>query len=369
MTRWNSSSGLVLFNRVNPICALIVKPRPRTRLPSRKESIFDMSSSEIAVIIVNYGTAELAIDAIESVLARQHGGRGVDIHVVDNASPGGDADLLQAAHAHRGWVGRVTLYLEETNHGFGRGNNLVLHALSARAAPPDKVFLLNPDARLENEALEILAAFLDTHPRVGCAGASITNPDGRQATAAFRFPSAVSEFSDALAFGPVARLLRRHSVPLPPDMPMQPVHWVAGAAAMLRWEAVWQCRGFDPSYFLYFEEVDLLRQFAKHGWQTWYVPDAHICHVEGAATDVKSGKAQRSLLPDYWYDSWLTYHLKAHGRWGARLCAAARLMGWSGNRAISFVRRRPTAAPQRYFDSFTRRILRPLAGLPSKDRV
>jgi len=328
-----------------------------------------MPSSQISVIIVNYSTAALAMSAVDSVLAQDHGGRVVDIHVIDNASPGGDADLLRAAHRDRDWGARVTLYPEQTNHGFGRGNNLVLRMLAARPEPPDKVFLLNPDAQLENEALDILAAFLDAHPRVGCAGASITNPGGRRATAAFRFPSAISEFSDSLAFGPVARLFRRHSVPLPPDMPTQRVHWVSGAAAMFRWEAVWQCRGFDPRYFLYFEEVDLMRQLAGHGWETWYVPEARILHIEGAATDVRSGSGKRSRRPDYWYDSWLAYHLKAHGPWGARLCAAARLLGWSANRAITFVRRRPTLAPHDYLDGFTRRVLRPLAGLPAKDGV
>jgi GT2 family glycosyltransferase len=326
-----------------------------------------MPSPEISVIIINYGTADLAIAAVESVLARHHGGRAVDIHVVDNASPGKDADILRQTHADRGWGKLVTLYPERVNHGFGRGNNLVLHALAARPRPPEKVFLLNPDAQLENEALDILAAFLDSHPDAGCAGASIANPDGRLATAAFRFPSAISEFSDSLAFGPVARLFRRHSVALPPDLPTQRVQWVAGAAAMLRWEAVWQCRGFDPTFFLYFEEVDLLRQFAGKGWETWYVPEARVTHVEGAATNVKSGRVERKPHPDYWYDSWLIYHLKAHGPWGARLCAAARLAGWSANRAVSFLRRRPTLAPQFYLDGFSRRILRPLAGLPARD--
>ena len=56
----------------------------------------DMSSPEISVIIVNYGTAALTIAAVESVLARRHGGRRVDIHVVDNASPGDDAARLCA---------------------------------------------------------------------------------------------------------------------------------------------------------------------------------------------------------------------------------------------------------------------------------
>ena len=113
--------------------------------------------SSIAVVVVNYGTADLAMDAVESVLARAHGGRDVEVHLVDNASPGDDAETIRQAHAARGWTGRVTLHLEAVNHGFGRGNNVVLRTLLDRDAPPDAVFLLNPDARLENEAIDLLA--------------------------------------------------------------------------------------------------------------------------------------------------------------------------------------------------------------------
>ena len=60
----------------------------------------------IAVIIVNYGTADLTTAGIESVLARAHGGRRVEVHVVDNASPAGDARILAERHAERGWGGR-----------------------------------------------------------------------------------------------------------------------------------------------------------------------------------------------------------------------------------------------------------------------
>ena len=52
------------------------------------------SETEIAVIIVNYNTAALALQAIESVLTRSHGGRNVEIHLVDNASPTGDGAVL-----------------------------------------------------------------------------------------------------------------------------------------------------------------------------------------------------------------------------------------------------------------------------------
>ena len=117
-------------------------------------------TDRIVVIVVNYTTADLSIRAVESVLTRQHAGRHVEVHLVDNASPGGDAETLRTAHAERGWGNAVTLWLETENHGFGRGNNVVLTALNTAADPPDKVLLLNPDAYLENEAIDILATAL-----------------------------------------------------------------------------------------------------------------------------------------------------------------------------------------------------------------
>ena len=108
----------------------------------------------VAVVIVNYGTADLTIAAVRSVLTRDHGGRPVEVHVVDNASPGDDAARLAGVF---GDEASVTLWPETVNHGFGGGNNVALRALLAREMPPDYVFLLNPDARLDNEAIDRLS--------------------------------------------------------------------------------------------------------------------------------------------------------------------------------------------------------------------
>ena len=147
----------------------------------------------IAVIVVNYGTAALAIAAVESVLSRTHGGRSVSVHLVDNASPGQDTVTLREICATPRWAENVTFWPETENHGFGRGNNVVLGALATGETLPDAVFLLNPDARLENEAIDILATTLERDPQSAAAGAGICKPDGRQVTAAFRFPGPVNE--------------------------------------------------------------------------------------------------------------------------------------------------------------------------------
>lgn len=325
-----------------------------------------MTPAEISVIIINYGTADLTIAAVESVLERGHGGRAVDVHLVDNASPGDDAARLARAHAGGGWGDRVTFYAETVNHGFGRGNNLVLEKLASRAVPPRYVFLLNPDARLKNEAIDQLAGFLDTHPEAGLAGARIEKPDGTGVTAAFRFPSVLSEFSQALSFGPVSRLLRHKTVPLGADLPQSPVDWVAGAAVMGRLEALQQAGFFDPEYFLYYEEVDLMRQTARMGWETWYVPGAEIVHAEGAATNVKSGRAERRRRPAYWYHSWQYYFRKNHGRTGAALAGLGWMLGAGLNHVIARLRGRAPSAALRLFRDFWAMAGRPLAGMKAR---
>lgn len=313
---------------------------------------------QTAVIIVNYGTADLTITAVNSVL--QHAPASSEIHLVDNASPGEDAALLATAHRDHGWGARVTLYPETENHGFGRGNNLVLHALAERDTPPDAVLLLNPDARLENDIVTRMGDLLAERPDVGMVGAGISKPCGTPVTAAFRFPNLGDTFAGQLNFGPVTRALGRWQVPLPPDHPAGAVDWVAGAALMCRMQALRDAGFFDPAFFLYYEEVDLMRQAGLAGWKTWYLPQARVTHAEGAATGVKSGETARRRRPAYWYASWRIYHQKNHGRLGALLAIVAFGSGTAGHYVVATLRRRPILSPRYVFGDFWRYAIQPI---------
>lgn len=322
-----------------------------------------MSGADIAVIIVNYNTAQLTLEGIESVLGRSHPGHQLELHVVDNASPNGDASVLSAALKAGQETSRVRLWCEPENHGFGRANNLVLKELRGRVSPPKYVFLLNPDARLENEAISILADFLDAHPQVAVAGAGIAKPDGSPVTAAFRFPGVVSTLEAALSLGPVSRLLEQWRVPLPANLTTQRVDWVAGAAVMLRLEALERAGDFDPGYFLYFEEVDLMRRLTEIGEEVWCVSEARVIHAEGAATGVRSGASERLQRPTYWYQSWRHYFQKNHGRGYALAAAAAWIFGAAGNELIARLRGRTPGAPLRFYRDFWGAAVLPLLGL------
>lgn len=317
-----------------------------------------------AVIIINYGTAELAIAAVQSVL--KFGLADVTVHLLDNASPGDDADAFARAQSDYDWGAQVILYLETHNHGFGRGNNIVLQKLVAQDVPPDRVLLLNPDARLENDVISRMGAFLDTHPDVGMVGAGITKPDGIPVTAAFRFPNIADTFAGQCSFGPISKLLRRWQVPLPAEHPTGQVDWVAGAAVMCQLEALRDVGFFDPVFFLYFEEVDLMRRANLIGWKTWYLPEARVIHVEGAATGVKGDR--RNRRPAYWYHSWQYYHIKSHGRIGAIFAALSFLAGTICGHLIAKLRGKSIRSAENVIPDFWHYVVNPLLRAPSVKR-
>lgn len=316
--------------------------------------------TSIAVIVVNYGTYQLALQAVQSVLDQPNRGHRVHVHLVDNHSPKGDAAALARAMADRGWQDRVTFWPEAVNHGFGRGNNVVIHALMRGENAPDYVMLLNPDAQVANDAVGLLADYLDDHPQVGAVGASVLDPDGQPVAAAFRFPSVLSELITAINLGVLSRLFRHALVPLPADQPRGPVDWVTGAAVMFRMERLRALDGFDPDFFLYFEEVELMHRITRSGAEVHYNPEARVTHVEGAATEVKGTTVQRKAKPGYWYRSWRLYHLKTRGRAGALLAAAAWMVGAAINWTLSRLRGRSPLMPLNFYRDFWRAVVWPL---------
>lgn len=314
--------------------------------------------SAIPVVIVNYGTADLVTKAVVGLLER-HGRRAVELHIVENNSPDPlEREKLKAIEER--WPGLITIYMETENHGFGRGNNVALRALGGRVAPPEFVFLLNPDAVPQTDVIAELVDFLEGHPKAAIAGARIEGPEGEQTIAsAFRFPGVLSEFIGAARFGPLSRLLASRRIDFPPDTGTREVDWVSGAAFMARLDALKGVGFFDPAYFLYYEEMDMMHALKRRGWQIWHVAEARVRHIEGAATGIRQRDPFRRQ-PRYWFDSWRYYFVKNNGHWCARFCALARFSGSALDVFISKLRGRTPAMPYRFSRDFFKEVVFPL---------
>src|SRR2546426_8181481 len=102
------------------------------------------TAPEVACVVLNYGRADLARKAAESLLTST--GVRKAVLLADNGSP--DASRLEA---HARLLGVPALLLER-NHGFAGGMNLALEDAGRRWSP-EFFFLLNSDARVEADAL------------------------------------------------------------------------------------------------------------------------------------------------------------------------------------------------------------------------
>src|SRR5205823_12803184 len=167
---------------------------------------------------------------------------------------------------------------------------------------PAHVLLLNPDTVVHPSAIETLAAFLETHPRVGVAGPRLLNPDGSVQAAAFRFPTLAMSLIDLFPPGEVlpGRLYGswwhgRYQQEQDGCAPF-PIDHALGACMLVRREAIEQVGGLDEGFFMYAEEVDWCYRIRRAGWAIWQVPVARVTHVGGAAT---SQFRQRMLIALY----------------------------------------------------------------------
>ncbi|MFC6584913.1 glycosyltransferase family 2 protein [Sulfitobacter aestuariivivens] len=121
-----------------------------------------------------------------------------------------------------------------------------------------------------------------------------------------------------------------------PTTPTQ-VDWAAGASILIRAETLRDVGLFDETFFLYFEETDLILRAARTGWTCWFVPDARVVHVGSVST----GMREWARMPDYWFASRRHYFVKNHGRVYAALAWCARISGAT----IHAVRCRVTGQP------------------------
>ncbi|MDD2757783.1 MAG: glycosyltransferase family 2 protein [Patescibacteria group bacterium] len=167
------------------------------------------------------------------------------------------------------------------NVGFGRGNNIGFQTTEARY-----YFALNSDVVIPDNSrtVERLIRFMDEHPKIGCAGPKLVNPDGTLQYTCFRFdlPSILIKPFKQINWDKKYSWIKKHADKLiMKDFnhhATMPVDWVLGAALIVRAEAVKQVGWFDERYFMYMEDCDWCHEFWARGWPVYYVHDIVIRH-------------------------------------------------------------------------------------------
>jgi GT2 family glycosyltransferase len=283
-----------------------------------------MNDIEIAIVIVTYKSADLAIECLASLHSeRETQTLKMRVVLVDNAS--GDLPQIRQAVDRSGWSSWVTLVLAPMNGGFAYGNNLGIRT-AYETSRPNYIYLLNPDTQVRRGAIAALVEFLEGHPQAGIAGSSFETEDGKDWPFAFRFPTLLSEIEHGVKLGLVTRCLSRWTVARPMDPIAQPTDWICGASMMIRPDVLTAVGCLDENFFLYFEETEFCYRARRAGFLTWYIPQSRVMHMIGGSTNVDEKTRFRKRLPGFWFDSRTRYYATTHGMGTAALIDVAAII-------------------------------------------
>jgi len=309
----------------------------------------------ISIVIVNYRTAQLTIDCLESIREDFSSGYSLNVVVADNNSGDGSAETIAETIKEKSWEDWATLLSLDRNGGFAYGNNRVIEKILSKLQRPDYLWLLNPDTVVHKGAIAPLVEFLDAHPRVGIVGSRLENPDGTPQVSAFRDHSVVSELLLGMQLGVLDALLARWIVAPSQvaDAPHQ-TDWVSGASMLIRREVFDQIGLLDERYFMYFEEVDFCLQARRADWECWYVPDSRVVHLVGAASGMTGGQTKMKRRPIYWLESRHRYFLKNQGKLAIFLADSLWMLCHLTWRFRRIVQRKPDLLPPHFLRDFFR---------------
>lgn len=286
-----------------------------------------ITDPSLAIIIVNYRTADYVIRCVDSLVAERAAVGAFEVIVVDGGSGDVSPQALTthfAGAAYSDWVSVLPL---ELNGGFGWANNQAMLRLLQRPNPPEFIHLLNPDTIIESGAIAALLDVIRAQPQVGAVGSRLLELDGSLAGSAFRFPSVGNEFMRGCGIGTLGRLLGIAPMLVERADP-GPADWLTGASVMFRSAALRESGLFDDGFFLYFEEVELMHRMGRKGWKFWFVPQSRIMHIAGVATGIASG-GQVAVRPHpvYWFEARRRYFMLASGTAGLFAANLAWLLG------------------------------------------
>lgn len=267
----------------------------------------------LSLIIVSYNTAELTLQALESVVTDLRRSpkliHNSEIIVVDNAST--DDSIVKingfSRQLHQSVKGpQFQLIQSAANLGFAKANNLGI-----KKAQGEYVMLLNSDTIVQPGALRILIETFDAQPpsqRLGILSAQLVNQDGTIQPHGGSFPTLFSLAGHMLMLDDLpllGQLLpstqhtgRRQSATTRRNQ-LVTKDWV-GATAVVVPRAVFDEIGLlDENIFMYGEDVELCIRARHHSLTVAIQPLAQVVHLGSASSS--SANAVKGELKGYRY--------------------------------------------------------------------
>jgi GT2 family glycosyltransferase len=248
-------------------------------------------SVQVAIVILNWNGAQDTLTCLRSLEALQYPAH---IIVVDNASSDDSTTVLRAVYPG------LDLIVNNTNSGFGAGNNLgIRRALELGA---DFVWLLNNDTAVMSETLTaLLEAAARVDAKVGVVGSVLFNWDVRSR-------HGDSDQQVQAWGGGVIQFCLGTSLHQMVPVPIGPTYFMTAASILVSREALEVTGGFDEVFFMYWEDVDLCFRIRQAGFQMVVADQAQVWHRASATS------SRNMFQLDRWFNYSAVRFFRKHAR-------------------------------------------------------
>lgn len=232
---------------------------------------------DAAVILINYNSSKYTIECVSSILQNTRDDLAYGIVIVDNASAENDFNHLAEHIKQLGDSVPLKLFRSRINTGFAGGNMMGVQFINAKY-----YFFLNNDCRLQNDCIDILYQFCETHPDTALCSPQLYREDGEQQPCFDYFPYLSTKLFGLgilrLSYGErYIKRKQRYTEAVRVDV-------VSGSQMFVRASAFDEIGGFDTTFFLYCEEEDIAIRLSRAGHNAYLLPEARNTHIGGGST-------------------------------------------------------------------------------------
>ncbi|VVP60388.1 hypothetical protein PS838_06142 [Pseudomonas fluorescens] len=218
---------------------------------------------EISFCIVTYNSSKTITSVLESI--KLHCQVSHEIVIVDNSSSDDTLEVLNNEIADN-----IKVIPSSKNLGFGAGNNLAFEHAQANV-----IALLNSDAFLASPITESHVQMVLSHADVGVLGGVMLSEQHKYRPSFGSFPRSLDFLKLKSIYGKLNNIINISG------RNILVVDWVEASFFVMHADTYKKLRGFDESYFMYCEDLDLCYRLRNLNKLSLVDPSLSYIHLGG----------------------------------------------------------------------------------------
>ncbi len=235
---------------------------------------------KLSVIIVNYNVKYFLEQCLYSVRKAVKGMQ-AEVFVVDNNSVDGSVEMVKEKFPE------FVCIANKENLGFSKANNQAI-----RLSKGEYSLLLNPDTLIEEDTLQKVCDFMDSHPDAGGLGVKMVDGKGIFLPESKRgLPTPAVAFYKIFGFSrifPKSKIFGKYHLGFLDNDETHEIEILSGAFMLMRKSVLDKTGLLDETFFMYGEDIDLSYRIIKAGYKNYYFPKTRIIHYKGESTKKSS---------------------------------------------------------------------------------